>query len=321
MKSYHEFAGNKGLINGLFRSIETGRSPHALIFVGPEGSGKKTLSSLYARALLCQGTTPPCNRCPSCSKVLSHNHPDLFIISTEKKRKTIGVESILSLQRQAIIKPNESGRKVFVIEKAQSLTVAAQNKLLKILEEPPQYLSILLLCENTAALLPTVISRCMKLKMPRVSNEEIVGILEQQGVDTVAANKTATMARGIVGRAITLSQDAAWHGEVKESADLFFALDTPGGHVEAFAALTKDRDRGRRTLMIWQSLLRDCLMVSSGHRQQLEHPDELKRLMTYTKTHSGDSIVTKLDRLLETERRLNASAQYPLSIDWLLSAI
>ncbi len=321
MMTYQEFAGNKGLVAGLFRSIETGKSPHALIFVGPQGSGKKSLSMLYARALLCQGQGNPCNTCPSCGKVLSSNHPDLFVIFPEKKRKTIGVEAILSLQRQAVIKPNEGGRKVFIIPHAQILTEEAQNKLLKILEEPPHYLSILLLCENTAALLPTVLSRCMKFKMPVVSEEEIQRILIKEGIDATRAKKAAIMARGIVGRALTLCKDEAWLQEVKLAADLLFRLDQAGGHIEAFHVLNEDRNRGRRILLIWQSLLRDGLMVSAGHRDHLEHPDELKRLIFYTKAHGGEGIIHRLDRLLETERRLNSSAQYPLSIDWLLSAI
>ena len=141
----------------------------------------------------------PAESVKGCILFSSGNHPDVHVLSPEKK-KSISVDEVKSLQKQAIIKPNESSRKVFIIRDAQLLTAKAQNTLLKLIEEPPSYLSIILLCSNTTSLLETIISRCSIIPMPYLSYENIVFGLESKGIEQDAARAVAQGANGSLGK-------------------------------------------------------------------------------------------------------------------------
>ena len=169
MGSFKDVVGHKDIINYIRSAVTENKVSHAYILNGERGSGKKMLASLFATTLLCEKQGPdPCNECHSCRQAESGNHPDIIRV-THEKPNTISVEDIRRQVNEDIqIRPYQGPYKIYIIAEADLMTVQAQNALLKTIEEPPAYAVIFLLTENAEALLPTITSRCVMLKLRNI---------------------------------------------------------------------------------------------------------------------------------------------------------
>ena len=192
--------GNQRLKENLTNSLQKGRASHFYLITGPRGSGKRTLARLLAAALMCQEAHRPCLTCGPCRKILNRLHPD-FITVEDPEHKYIPVDMIRQMREEMFIRPNEGDKKIYLLP--QAMRVEAQNALLKILEEPPAYGVFLLLAENPEALLPTVRSRCVELKLlpleEPILRSALVKEFPQADSDTISA--AITRSGGYMGQA------------------------------------------------------------------------------------------------------------------------
>ena len=149
--------------------LDPARLPHACILSSPSIETALRRAREIAAAAVCRDQAhAPCGRCPDCRKATAGIHPDIMTVARAvddkgKQRREITVEQISFLTSDAFVLPNESERKVYIIAEADTMNIAAQNKALKLLEEPPSAVIFLLCVTNAAALLPTVRSRCAML--------------------------------------------------------------------------------------------------------------------------------------------------------------
>ena len=181
--------------------------PHACIISGPVGSGRHTLGKLLCAAMICQHqdhNRRPCGSCGGCKKVFSGRHPDVNVITGPGEGKPITVDQIRSLRSDAYIRPNEGRRKVYVLEHAGDMRAEAQNAMLKLLEEGPEYAAFLLLCENPGSILQTIRSRCEQLPLSPVSVAESERFLREKFPDRGEEDIRAAVlsAQGILGAAV-----------------------------------------------------------------------------------------------------------------------
>ena len=140
---------------------------HACIVTGAEGPARDAFTERLAAAMVCRSSGPvPCGSCPDCRKALRGIHPDVIRISKPEDRSALPVERIRDLCADAIVLPNEAQRKVYILQQADRMNAAAQNALLKTLEEPPSHCCFILPVADVTALLPTVISRCARFRVP-----------------------------------------------------------------------------------------------------------------------------------------------------------
>ena len=157
------FYGNAGLKERLSAAFSGGRVSHCFLLCGPDGSGKHTLARILAAAMQCTGRgETPCGVCPACRKALSGQHPDVIYVN-DPDHKQIAVDVIRRMRADVFIRPNEGRRKIYILE--QDMGEAAQNALLKILEEPPAYGAFLILAPNAEKMLATIRSRCAELPL------------------------------------------------------------------------------------------------------------------------------------------------------------
>lgn len=168
---FDQISGNERVREYLSRAFLRGTVPHAFLISGAPGSGKHELANILTRALVCTGELPPCGLCPACKKAMRGLHPD--IITIDRGDASIKVDDIRAVRQDAFIIPNDGARKVYVIDHADRMTQEAQDALLKILEEPPEFTTFLLLCYNHNSLLPTVLSRVTHLKMQAVKDARL----------------------------------------------------------------------------------------------------------------------------------------------------
>ena len=214
MADFADIIDQKQMKDHMQHALETSKVSHAYIISGENGSGKEFIARVFAKALLCEhrlennGMIESCNECPSCIKALSGNHPDIITL-THEKPGSIGVDDIRhGLRDDVVIRPYESNRKIYIIPEGEKMTPAAQNALLKTLEEPPSYIVIIILTNNLNAFLPTIISRCIVLPMKPAKDDSIKKyLMENCHVVDYKAMLCASFARGNVGKALDLASN------------------------------------------------------------------------------------------------------------------
>ena len=179
--------------------MNTKRLSHAYMIVGPEGERQAQAITDLAAALLCPAEEPPCAQCRDCRKVYAGIHPDMIFIERQpgdkgQLHREILVDQIRQITADAVVSPNEAIRKVYILREADRMNIAAQNALLKALEEPPRHTSFLLCTTAADTLLPTIRSRCVRVDdYARVQELPPLSELAKAYLDTAASGNLADM--------------------------------------------------------------------------------------------------------------------------------
>ncbi len=263
--------GNEALMRRVLATVRSGKMPHSFLICGPEGSGKKTLARLLCAAMECRSEEPPCGVCEQCRKVLSGIHPDVITVDDPEK-KTVSVDMARGAKSDLYIRPNEGARKIYIFPRAQDMNPAAQNALLKVMEEPPEYGVFLLLTDRAERLLPTVRSRCVELQMSPVPYEAAMQWLREKksGISEETLAAAYRRSGGFLGQAEKLLEKAAASDAQAEAMLLAYASGDRFGLLQALWKLENykpddhRRDNLRAALLQAQSLLGDALTAKTG---------------------------------------------------------
>lgn len=277
--AFSDIVGNRALCDRLVSDLTEGRLSHAYIIEGPAGTGKHTLALRIAAALACERATDasvslPCHTCPSCRKILSGNSVDVIYINRGDKA-TLGVDPIRALRGDVYIAPNDTSVKVYIIEDAHLMTQQAQNAFLLTLEEPPEYVLFLLLCESATALLETVRSRAPTLRTEPIPPADIGAHLLRVNPEAVLLKRNApeefsellVAADGSIGRALELLDPKARKPILaqRELAKEFVRLATARrdgvATMRMIASLGQKRDEISSQLSTVLVCLRDLLLL------------------------------------------------------------
>ena len=177
-KIFTRLLGNDGARARLGGAILRGALPHALLIVGPAGSGKRTLAMQLAAAVNCEsadkdGVPLPCGVCGRCKRIFSGSFPDLKTLKREGGKATVGVEELRDFRADMFLSATEATTKVYIIEEGELMTPAAQNALLKVLEEPPENVLILILAAEADKILTTIKSRAQLIQTELFEYEEL----------------------------------------------------------------------------------------------------------------------------------------------------
>ncbi len=258
--------GNEQLKNRLSAMISQKKIPHCILLSGPEGSGKRTLAKQLAAAMQCTDSGRiPCRVCPQCRKVLSGSHPDIIYVDDED-HKTIPVSLIREICADVYIRPNEGTRKIYVFPYAEKLSVAGQNTLLKVLEEPPAYAVFLLLASNPGILLPTVRSRCAEAHLSPLPQELLYRELMERCPGHTAADYRLAAATGYLGQAIARLEQPLYSPQTEAFAAAFAAKNSLQ-LLELLVPMEKwKRDQLLPELQAWTSLLTEALSARYCHQ-------------------------------------------------------
>lgn len=214
--SFENILGNSNIKNLLEQTINSNTILHSYLFVGINGIGKMLFANEFAKMILCiheNSPHKPCQDCKSCIEFSTNNHPD-FLTITSQDGKSIKIEQIRFLQEKIAEKPIVSSRKVYIIEDADLMTKEAQNCLLKTLEEPPSYATIILTLSNESKILNTIRSRCTKINFEPLSNEDIKNYLNSHGIDFSFNENTWKLCNGSIGKALSLQEQVLSYQEV-----------------------------------------------------------------------------------------------------------
>ena len=216
-KTFDEVTGQSHITETLKTQVAAGRPSHAYLFTGTRGTGKTTCAKILARAVNCENPVNgnPCNKCPSCLGILDGSILDVLELDAASNN---GVDQVRALRDEAIYSPTAVKKRVYIIDEVHMLTPAAENALLKIMEEPPEHLMFILATTDLHRILPTVRSRCQRFSFKRLRAEDIVGrllfVAGQEKIDLTLEGATllARLADGGMRDALSLLDQCAATG-------------------------------------------------------------------------------------------------------------
>jgi len=357
--TFNDFIGNSTAIEHLRTAIAAGRLPHSLILAGPSGAGKYTLALMLAMAVECerqprdlwsngQSLASFCGVCHNCTRiataadlddevdkavaareelretdkketrVLIQPHPDVLIVPPDPPQLLIKLGQIRTVIQRSHYLPNEAPRKIFILTAANFMKEAA-NSLLKILEEPPDTVHIIILAENPGELLPTIRSRCATVRLGALPVDEIEMLLADRRPDVPAKQRTllARLAQGAAGQALGFDLEAYTAARADALIFLRNAAATSSGTAEpdhtALFKMTETYRAGaegqQKTAALLRSLtllLEDLLLLGAGTPELIRNTDlrpELDRLNSLLSFEWIESASLGLDQVQSGMRR------------------
>lgn len=307
---FSQIHGQPGVLGELSRSFQAGSVVHAFLIHGDEGCGKKTLAQTMSMALHCTGEgEKPCLECGPCRRMLMGVHPDHIEVASDSS--VISVKMVRDLIDRLTEKPYEGGWRTVIIHDAEKMNEAAQNALLKTLEEPDGRTAFFLLTAHPEGLLATIRSRCRPVFMPRLSEEVIASELIGRGMSEGRARYAARLSQGVMGRAIALCREDdpyfAWRDEAVKLMQTLRRKDDVPRAASAWNEKRKPEDC-QAFLDALETVLRDVMRVQSGlapfDGQIQEALEEMAEHFTI------DRIACIMEEAVRVRKRLGAHVQW-----------
>ncbi|MDO9263309.1 MAG: DNA polymerase III subunit delta' [Desulfosalsimonadaceae bacterium] len=313
--------------------LSSGNLPHAFLFTGLEGIGKKTAAMAVAMACNCLESKlfqdqaarrdfpppaiDPCGQCRSCKKIISGHHPDIIFV--EPAGDMIKVDQIRALSDRLTLKPYEASKRVAIIRDAHKFNTEAANTLLKTLEEPPDHTLFILTALQASDMLPTIVSRCQQIRFNPIHRKSLATyVTHHYGVTEAEAAVIASMARGSRTCADSMAQ-AHWINSRNWIISEMEAL--PSRSVNgclAFAeTLSKHKDWVSSVFEIMKNWLRD-IAVYQCRPERIINRDLLDQLQTAARRTTSDSLVFKFKAIEQAERDIKSNANLRLTLDALI---
>ncbi len=298
---------------------------HAYILEGEVGMGKKLLAGgAYAKAIQCSDyKEDACDVCQSCILFNSGNHPDIINVVATKKTG-LGVDDIREfINKDVHIKPYVFDYKVYIIQDADKMTIQAQNALLKTIEEPPSYVRFVLLASSSYPFLPTVLSRCVVIKLKPQGQDIISQYLEEKlALPDYQARLYSAFARGgNIGRAIALKHSEAFK-EMRDDMASFMDVLSKGQKVDVLDGVSvfeKYKDDKGDFLDLLLTWLRDLMVIKSTDKEALLiHMDKKNQLLKQVVHLSYNRISMLIDGTYQILRYDRLHINYTLSVEVML---
>ena len=287
-KKFSEVTGQEAIVTTLRNAVLQKKAGHAYLFTGIRGTGKTTLARIFAKALNCEALTEagePCNACPSCLEIMSGKSLDFIEIDGASNR---GIDDIRNLNETLGYRAIKGRYKIYLIDEVHMLTKEAFNALLKSLEEPPSHVKFFFATTEPNKVLPTIISRCQRFDLMRISNHQIIKKLREISkeleiaVDDDALALIARLSEGSLRDAESLFDQLGCMGEpitaqmILESLGFvgredFFALDEAYQNEDltfAFTFAQKFFVSGKDVTYFLENLIehyRNLLLIRLGH--------------------------------------------------------
>lgn len=323
MFSFSEIVGHEQIKEHMQAAIRDKKPFHAYLFQGEEGVGKEALARTFAAGLQCQSesTDKPCKECVSCRQMESGNQPDVIWVTREKS--SLGVDEIREqLCNTMDIKPFSSPYKIYLVPEAEKMTEAAQNALLKTIEEPPEYGIVILMTSNISALLPTIQSRCLTMEFRPLSTAVVESFVKEHcQVPDYQARASAAFAQGNLGKAMRYAKSE----DFIERKDHIISLLRHVEQMDLSEMLAVIKDLGTRKdevrdyidlMVLWY---RDVLLFKATKDiNQLLFQDEASYISREASHRSYEKIEEILQAFEKAKVRLRANVNFDITMELML---
>ena len=314
-------------VSALIRQARVGRMTHALLISGEAGVGKWTFAQGLAATLMCTGPEKerPCGRCRACAQMENLTHPDVIVIQkgaplTHTDAKTvIPVSDIQEMTRLVSLQGYEGNRHAVLIRSAEDMNEAAQNKLLKTLEEPPEGVYFLLTCVHTDRLLPTIISRCRPMKLHPWGDEDVRRALQESGVPEEKIRAVLPEAGGSFGRAQQIAGDEEYWRFREDVIRDFLEIRQRSDILRVSSKWKDQKDQANKLFSILENFISQLDRVTLRGREHAAAPAGCPvKWLRFAERARPEQYVQLFDALSLAQRRIQNQVNFQAAMEQLI---
>jgi len=355
---FRDFLGNSATVAHLREGIRTGRFPHSMILAGPRGAGKYTLALMLSQAMNClepaesDGLPDFCGRCANCTRIaaaanlealvaeavearddlretdkretriLIQTHPDVLVVPPDPPQLLIKLGQVRQAIHAAYYRPPIEAKRAFTIFTSSAFMKEAANSLLKLLEEPPDHTTLILLTENPQELLPTIRSRAVVHRLAAIAPSDLESLLAARRPQLSPRDRAlaARLAMGAVGRALSIDLDAYLLSRTDALVILRTALREPDYSqlfhaTESYRAGAEGQEKTVNLLRALGSLLEDLLLIVAGTPSLIRNIDLTADLERLSEGLTVEWIDGAARALVQVEQGMRRNLLRSLSLD------
>ena len=308
---FEKIVGQERALQLLKNIIKSDQIGHAYLFSGKEGIGKRITAIAFARAINCTNLSDdcnPCNSCSSCLKIEKGIHPDFQIISPINSVITIG--QIKNIKEIIYWKPLTGRKKIFLVDDAHKMTIEASNSLLKILEEPPEFVVFILITHSPGFILPTIVSRCHQISFQPISATKQKEVLDgmNMSLDDSQWQEIVLLSSGSLRKAIELATDPRKMQEKNRYIEWLLKTKPEQRIVQFFSSSENEVKEILNSFLDFVEIMilwfRDILLFQLGLRKEMfsfpGHTDNIKK---YAQYYTQEKTILILNYLTEIPQR------------------
>jgi len=328
MYNFNDIKGNEQIIKNFKSVIFNDKISHAYIIDAPKGLGKKLIANSFAKAVQCENSrnvnsekeVNSCGYCTSCRTFDSGNHTDIIYVNS-LKGKSIGVDEIREqIGKNIELKPYKYKYKIFIVNNADTMTVQAQNALLKTIEEPPEYGIFILISENYNKFLPTILSRCIIFKLKTLDFDTVFGYVKNNiDISDEEAFLYASYAQGNIGKALEMASSEGFikiRNAVIDFINRFYEMDI----IDIFSEVSvfEEYKEDMNTVMdILYLCYRDMIVLKcfSDSRKFIVQRDKERELKRNVKNFSLEQLFFGTKAISSAKARINQNANFQMTVE------
>lgn len=294
---------------------------HAYLILCADKDNLKNYLKLVAELILCN-ENEPCRKCRTCNLISEENYPDVIFYPKPKKNKDKNVvmtEDITNLIEESYYKPIEGEKKIFIIEKAESMNASCQNKLLKTLEEPPENVIIILGATSEYPLLSTVKSRVKKLEIAPFNNDVLYKAIESECEDKEKLKEAINCSDGTVGKTLELYNDEDFIATVNAVNDVIVNMNKSSEVLTYSTKITNQKIGIDEFLSVLELRINDMLKITNGVDKKLDEKsyEASKNAQGFTE----GSLIYILEKVIHARKQRIANMNSTMLLEWMLFQI
>lgn len=288
---FNNFIGNEKVKNDLIKILKNNNILHTYMFIGTKGIGKKEFAKEFAKGILCTNEDKFCNNCKSCLEFENNNHPDFYYIGLEDEN-SIKIETIRNMQKKVQELPIVSKKKVYIIDDCEYMTKEAQNCLLKTIEEPPEFVTVILITSNENKILNTIKSRALKIYFNSIEQNKLQEYLEKEHqIKNISQNMLKAFG-GSIGKAIQMNKQPELYNNIEKVFD----------NIEKYNVISAMQE----------------LEILYKEKEMINDILDYINVIFLNKAKEDDKYVEYIKLVEQTKKNLNSNCNYDMTIDSLL---
>ncbi|MBQ3048062.1 MAG: hypothetical protein IJD48_03510 [Clostridia bacterium] len=289
---------------------------NSFLFESSDNVFLENFAFCFAKFLMCKGEKQPCNTCIDCQKVSLLSHADVTIYP--KSNKSILVEDVKDLIQNINLTPIEGDKKIFIFKNFSTANVQSQNKLLKILEEPPKNAYIILCVSNINKVLPTVLSRCKKYRLLPLTDDQMIEYLSATQIDSKNFKTILDFAGGSLEKALSFNDDSCFILAFDACMDALINMKDSKTMLKYSVPFSKDRKIFECALDIFEILFRDMLMIRFSKQNLVKNKNLISQISALALSFDADAIDKIIKRLYFIKQQMLFNCNYVFLVDNLL---